>query len=237
MTTQGITMFGIRHNAQQQKEAFELPANIKAVFNQLARVMQVSIQGREFGGLFTEALIEHNAPENLTRQEYQRHRERTQPEAERASRTFQQKATQRGRFAKMIADWTMSPLEMAYTARTPWTGGWDDFDITEQNLVFNGQKISTLANQWPSSVPSETAFNIVFALCGHTSLHESTHMFITMLNGGRGDTPPRMKGALASPSDTIGESGDWGEKYMWTSSIGYARAPDAEVRSSIVCSI
>jgi len=48
--------------------------------------------------------------------------------------------------------------------------------------------------------------------------------------------PRRMKGALVTPSDDIGESGDWGEKYMWTSSIGYTKAEAVEVRSSIIYS-
>ena len=127
MATQPIYMFGVRYNAQQQKEAFELPANIKAVFTQLAQAFQASIRSRAFNSLFQETVIEYRAPEDATVQKYQRHREQIQAEAENASRKFREKATQPGRFTKMIADWTMEPEAMAYTARTPWTGGWDDF--------------------------------------------------------------------------------------------------------------
>jgi len=112
-------MFGVRYNAQQQKEAFGLPENIKAVFNQLARAFQVSIQSRDFQLLFQEALIEFNAPDEGTPQQYMRHGEQTQAEAQSASHKFQEKTTQRGRFTGMLADWTIEPEETAYTARTP----------------------------------------------------------------------------------------------------------------------
>ena len=127
MATQLTYMFSIWYNAQQQKEAFELPANIKAVFTQLARAFQASIRSQAFNSLFQETVIEYRAPEDATVQKYQRHREQIQAEAENASRKFREKTTQPDRFTRMIADWTIEPEVMAYTARTLWTGGWDDF--------------------------------------------------------------------------------------------------------------
>jgi len=70
MATQPIYIFGVWYNAQQQKETFELPANIKAVFTQLARAFQASIQSQAFNSLFQETVVEYRAPEDATNQQH-----------------------------------------------------------------------------------------------------------------------------------------------------------------------
>jgi hypothetical protein len=131
------------------------------------------------------------------------------PSALEDTRKFIDLLRQPGVFTKVIVHQNLDPNEIAYHVRKPWGQDGSAFDFLEHTIVIDGVVSTTNLNLLAWSNDTQR-FQTLCSLMGksgkddvrqrrrlifmffHAICHELGHVFITYLNKGLGETPPKI---------------------------------------------